>query len=50
MSGMIERLPFLKLHWIPYEDILDAVPENPLKDYIKKIRAKNPVFDKASGV
>jgi hypothetical protein len=47
---MNERLPFLQLHWIPYEDILDAVPENPLKDYIKKICTENRVFDKASGV
>ncbi len=49
-GGMNERLLFLQLHWIPYEDILDAVPENPLKDYIKKISTENPVFDKASGV
>ncbi len=46
MKGMNERLPFLKLHWIPYEDIFDEVPNNHLKDYINRIRDANPIFDK----
>lgn len=45
-NGMVERLPFLKLHWIAYEDILDAVPDGDLKKYINQIRAANPIFDK----
>lgn len=44
-DGMNERLPFLKLHWVAYEDILDAVPQSPLKDYINRIRAANPIFE-----
>ncbi len=43
-----ERLKKLNLHWIPYEDILDAVPQSPLKDYINRIRDTNPIFDKPS--
>ncbi len=45
-NSMMERLPFLKLHWIAYEAILDAVPESDLKKYINQIRTANPIFDK----
>ncbi len=45
-DGMNQRFPFLKLHWVAYEDILDAVPQSPLKDYINRIRDANPIFDK----
>lgn len=41
-----ERLEKLNLHWIPYEAILDAVPESDLKKYITQIRTANPIFDK----
>jgi hypothetical protein len=48
-DGMIERFPYLKLHWIPYENLLDNIPNtNPLKKYIDKIREANPIFDKPS--
>jgi hypothetical protein len=48
-SGIDDRLKKLKLHWIPYENLLDNIPDtNPLKKYIDKIRAANPIFDKPS--
>lgn len=43
------RLKSLKLNWIPYENLLDNIPDtNPLKKYIDKIREANPIFDKPS--
>ena len=43
------RLKSLKLNWIPYENLLDNIPDtNPLKKYIDKIREANPIFDKSS--
>lgn len=46
-DGLIERFPSLRLHWIPYENLLDNIPDtNPLKKYIDKIRVANPIFDK----
>lgn len=46
-ANIDERLNKLNLHWIPYEDILDAVPESDLKKYITQIRKVNPIFDKS---
>lgn len=48
-SNINERLQNLKLHLIPYEDILDAIPESRLKECINEIRANNRIFDKPSG-
>ncbi len=46
-DGLIERFPSLRLHWIPYENLLYNIPDiNPLKKYIDKIREANPIFDK----
>lgn len=43
------RLKSLKLIWIPYENLLDNIPDtNPLKNYIDRIREANPIFDKSS--
>jgi hypothetical protein len=40
------RLTNLKLHWIPYEKLLFAVPaDNNLKKCIDKICAANPIFE-----
>ena len=45
-DGLIERFPYLRLHWIPYENLLDNIPDtNPLKKYIDQIRAANPIFE-----
>lgn len=42
--GLNKRLPCLKLHWIPYEHILDNVPEGPIKKHIDDLRNKNSIF------
>lgn len=50
-DGLNERLPILNLHWIPYEDILDNVPNvsgSSLKKNLTKIRSVNPLFEKPS--
>ncbi|GFO96265.1 hypothetical protein ig2599ANME_0454 [groundwater metagenome] len=44
-----KRLKNLKLHWIPYENLLDNIPDsNLLKTHIDEIHAANPIFDKPS--
>ncbi len=50
-SKIDDRLKNLNLHWIPYEKLLDNIPDtNPFKELINKIRAENTIFEKASGV
>lgn len=41
-----KRLNDLNLHWVPFEDLLDNVPESSIKKYIDDIRDKNRIFMK----